>query len=129
MLGRAAIIRSKCTSTTVVVLSLIALCFSVGEGLRLTPFPISHNVETNQEAASTLIPRSQVAIYTYGPLDVPTQPQKRSKRFAIDWSGVVAQYTYEPLTRRDLLRKDHSPTFNSTLLVATVRGRAPPFTS
>ncbi|HJU92581.1 MAG TPA: hypothetical protein VJ656_06605 [Pyrinomonadaceae bacterium] len=61
----------RLTSSAVLAVIIGSLCFSAGEGLRLAPFSVSQlteNAETSQ----------------YGPLDVPAQPQKRSKRQALD---------------------------------------------
>ena len=58
-------------SSAVLAVIIGSLCFSVGEGLRLTPFSVSQLTENSETSH-------------YGPLDVPAQPQKRSKRQALD---------------------------------------------
>ena len=63
-------------SFAVLAVIIGSLCFSVGEGLRLTPFPVSSLTENSENDRSK-----------YGPLDVPAQPQKRSKRQALDLAG------------------------------------------
>src|SRR5689334_18655943 len=66
---------------------LVALCFSVGEGLRLTPFPVSSLAQTEETNVST---PSAISASQYGPLNVPSQNQKRSKRQALDLLGPTA---------------------------------------
>ena len=118
--------RSRVVTSVAITLTLAALCFSVGEGLRLTPFPVS---QSGPATASSLARTSQSSVHTYGPLDVPTQAQKRSKRFAIELSGPVSSYTNELFTHRDYSFEGHSSTVASRLIVAFPSGRAPPFTS
>lgn len=73
---------------SVVLIGVIAsLCFSVGEGLRLTPFPVS--ALTRAEPAIVLVEArasDQISLYKYGPLDAPTQNQKRNKRHTVDFA-------------------------------------------
>jgi hypothetical protein len=113
-------------STIVVVLTLVALCFSVGEGLRLAPFPVSQNVEVDPAAASSINGISQSSVHRYGPLNVPAQAHKRSKRFAIDLSCPVSLYTNEFLARRYTTSERRSITVTSVLAVAFPSDRAPP---
>src|SRR6185295_18247624 len=104
--------RSSNLRLPVVVIGIIAaLCFSVGEGLRLTPFPSSaltraETAKIPSDAKSSL----ENSLQAYGPLDVPTQTQKRSKRQAVDFacppSGTVCAlptYLYAS--------SDHEPFF------------------
>jgi hypothetical protein len=108
---------------SVIILTLAALCFSVGEGLRLTPFPVSQSVETG--TAGVL----RSSVHRYGPLDVPAQAQKRSKRFAIDLSCPVSFYANELTARRQPSSERHSFTVTSLALVAFPSDRAPPVIS
>ena len=110
-------------SSIVILLTLTALCFSVGEGLRLRPFPVSQNVEVE----TTGVSRS--AVHQYGPLDIPAQAQKRSKRFAIDLSCPVSLYTNELSARRQPAPERHSLTISAFALVAFPSDRAPPVIS
>ena len=75
--------------TTLLVGVIACLCFSVGEGLRLTPFPVSELAET--EATSIQFDPTvsyETSLYKYGPLDVPTRVQKRGKRQVVDpWNA------------------------------------------
>ena len=114
--------RSRTLSSIAIVLTLAALCFSVGEGLRLTPFP-------DLESSSSFAKSSQSAVRTYGPLDVPVQAQKRSKRFAIDLLGPVSTYTHKLFTRRFGRSERPSLTVASVLLVSFPSDRGPPLTA
>ena len=115
----------------IIVIGIMAsLCFSVGEGLRLTPFPFSaltraESAKIPLDAKSSL----ENSLHKYGPLDVPTQTQKRSKRQAVDFAcppsvAVRTLPTYlEPSS-------DHEPfLIVSVVFVARPAGRAPPFLS
>jgi hypothetical protein len=104
----------------IIVLTLVALCFSVGEGLRLTPFPVS---ATDSSVAGA----SQLSVHQYGPLNVPVQSQKRSKRFASDLSCPVPLYTHELLVLRHAASEDHPSTVVPVPAVAFPSDRAPPF--
>lgn len=71
---------------------LLALCFSVGEGVRLIPFPDSRPDAASLEAASSSVGRPDFDLlqrYRPGRLDVPVKVQKRSKR-QVDSCGVKA---------------------------------------
>jgi hypothetical protein len=118
--------RSRVVSLAVVVLTLGALCFSVGEGLRLTPFP-SHRA--NPESTSPIDETSQSSAFKAGPLDVPTQPQKRTKRFAIEVALPVSSHSGESIANLYPASEHQSELVSSSLLVAIPAGRAPPFTS
>lgn len=106
------------------VLAVIAgsLCFSVGEGLRLTPFPVSSLTET----AETNLKKS---ITQYGPLDVPAQPQKRSKRQVLDLAVPGAANARELITSFCYLYEFEAVDVASVPFVPRPDGRAPPFLS
>ena len=101
-----------------------SLCFSVGEGLRLTPFPVSQVTETKDLSSADEAGGSSLA--KYGPLDVPSPVQKRSKRqttdFALDSAAPVS-----PLVSftRHYAPDDSSP-LSSSRTVSGSAGRAPP---
>ena len=62
---------------------IAGLCFSAGEGLRLTPFPVSAPAQAATRSARTEVAASRGALlHRYGPLDKPSQSQvqKRGKR-------------------------------------------------
>ena len=107
-------ISCRLTSSAVLAVIIGSLCFSVGEGLRLTPFSVSQLSENAENSH-------------YGPLDVPAQPQKRSKRQALDLAcidseagrkDVVISFSY-------LFEYDAAGT-GSLLFVPRPEGRAPP---
>ena len=115
----------------VIVIGVIAsLCFSVGEGLRLTPFPFS--APTRVEAAK--IPSDaksslENSLHKYGPLDVPTQIQKRSKRQAVEFA-CPPSVAVRALPAHLYPSSDHEPfLIVSVVFVARPAGRAPPFFS
>ena len=107
-----------------------SLCFSVGEGMRLTPFPNRSLAPLSDSSelidAGTL---DELSVAKYGPLDVPAQTQKRGKRQALDLvcesvagtrpvnSSVVYSTAYEA----------DKPACLS--FIAPHSGRAPPFQS
>ena len=118
--------RSRFVSSMVVSLTLMALCFSVGEGLRLTPFPVSQNAQVD---FSSINRGSQSSIYTYGPLDIPIQTQKRSKRFAIDLLCPAPLGTGEFVPQQYPAFERRTHPFISTLLIAFPSERGPPHIS
>jgi hypothetical protein len=118
--GLSAILLLPMKDLFIIVLTLVALCFSVGEGLRLTPFPA---LATDSSVAGA----SQLSVHQYGPLDVPAQAQKRSKRFAIDLSCPVSLYTHKLLALLNSASEDHPAIVASVLAVAFPSDRAPPF--
>ena len=101
-----------------------ALCFSVGEGLRLTPFPVSALVQTE---ASHLSAASETSLSQYGPLDIPAQNQKRSKRQVLNLAGPAATTTRYTAPELSALLDCESIDFVSFVSVTRPAGRAPPF--
>lgn len=101
-----------------------ALCFSVGEGLRLTPFPVSALAQTD---APHLSVSSEISVSQYGPLDVPAQNQKRSKRQVLDLAGPAAVGTRYAAPELSASLDCESTNFVSVLSVTRPAGRAPPF--
>lgn len=125
---------SRVTNSFVVTAAVLAviigsLCFSVGEGLRLTPFPTTALSQTQDSSTVVNIKDSHVSLSKYGPLDVPAQSQKRGKRNTVELASastagrelvftcVVATFDYEA---EDLNLLSH---------VARPSGRAPPLNS
>ena len=106
----------SCRLMSTVVLAVIigSLCFSAGEGLRLTPFTVS---QLTQNAEN----------FQYGPLDVPAQAQKRSKRQALDLacpdSGVGRKVVRLPLS---YISEYEAAPKGPLLFVPRPEGRAPP---
>ena len=125
---------SRVTSSFVITTALLAviigsLCFSVGEGLRLTPFPITALSQNEDSNTVINVSETNVSRSKYGPLDVPAQSQKRGKRNSLDllsaspagrelvFMFVVDTFKYEA-DRLNLLPHLGRPS-----------GRAPPFNS
>lgn len=87
-------VRTRLLSTLVPLLVLVALCFSIGEGLRLTPFPVSTlTIDQESDRQFAVKASQEISLYKYGPLDVPTQTQKRNKRHTVEFvcppSGII----------------------------------------
>jgi hypothetical protein len=109
-------------------LIVVSLCFSVGEGLRLTPFPVSNQLQESN-GLSVAKDDGDLSRSTYGPLDVPSQVQKRSKRQSTDFgpqplAGSVP--VFAPISHRF---EDKRVQLRSSLFVSRPSGRAPPFLS
>jgi hypothetical protein len=126
---------SRVTNSVVITATLVAviigsLCFSAGEGLRLTPFPSAtlsfaeHSDDLND--VGTI---NEVTVAKYGPLDIPTQQQKRTKRQSLDLVAASLTSSRAIVTtniRRVTQEVDHT---NSFAFIAPHSGRAPPFQS
>ena len=114
--------------TAAVVAVLIgSLCFSAGEGLRLTPFPNAALAPLERpgelDDAGTI---GEVALAKYGPLDVPAQTHKRAKRQNVDLS-VVSATPARPIVTPIVRAIPHDAVDLCCLLfVAPHSGRAPP---
>lgn len=113
-------VSSRIMPSIVLIAVIASLCFSIGEGLRLTPFPVS---------ASTAKPVEQLSKHKYGPLDVPTQHSKRTKRQAEPLDFLIAPVTREvaPALTFSTVIEQHEVA--SVLVVSQFAGRAPPFVS
>jgi hypothetical protein len=97
-----------------------SLCFSVGEGLRLTPFPVSavpQLEETNRLTAG---------IAKYGPLDVPSKIRKSSKRQTTDSAVELSAAARRFVTIAAQYSGNESLQLESVLFVSRPVGRAPP---
>ena len=97
-----------------------SLCFSVGEGLRLTPFPVSAQLEESKDVADR-------ALSKYGPLDVPSHVQKPSKRQTTDFAPPSQSASCSSVTFVFQRLEDQSVQLSSSLFVSRPSGRAPPF--
>jgi hypothetical protein len=116
---------SRLMSSVLLAVIVGSLCFSVGEGLRLTPFPVS--TSTQNEELSFANPSGNTTVSQYGPLDVPAQTQKRSKRQATDISGPTTARTRYAVPQLSSLLDYDSAEAASVLFVTRPAGRAPPF--
>lgn len=101
-----------------------SLCFSVGEGLRLTPFPVSQVAETKDLSSADEASNSSFA--KYGPIDVPSPVQKRGKRQTTDFAvnSAVADSQLVAFTRH--YAADESSQLRPSRFVCRSAGRAPP---
>ncbi len=106
---------------------IASLCFSVGEGLRLAPFPVTavHAEEpTDLLSAKT---SNATPAYRAGSVDVPTQTQKRSKRQSVDFACPSSGVAREPNTLPGSSSEQESVRVNSLFSQSRPSGRAPPF--
>ncbi|MFN2511651.1 MAG: hypothetical protein ABR568_09435 [Pyrinomonadaceae bacterium] len=114
---------------TIILIDVIAcLCFSVGEGLRLTPFPVS--ALQLDEAANAQVPATvlnDTSLHKYGPLDVPTRVQKRGKRQLADYGDPLPHNSRVLTVRQALFPETGKPVDIVSLLCGSLStGRAPP---
>ena len=117
--------RCRATSLTMLTVIISSLLFSVGEGLRLSPFPVEG--QSGDLYGRVIEASDKTTLAQYGPLDVPAQPQKRSKRQALDLAcpdsdagRKVVQTSSSYLFEYDTART------GSLLFVPRPEGRAPP---
>lgn len=109
---------------------LAGLCFSVGEGLRLTPFPVLPQAGVAAPDTRFNVAASRGAsLHKYGPMDKPSQGhvQKRGKRQSPDCECPPAQHTRKP--NNDLLQSPGARApigFTSALPISEPADRAPP---
>ena len=109
-------------SRAVLAVIIGSLCFSVGEGLQLRPFPVSPPTEDIEASENTFISQ-------YGPVDVPPQTQKRSKRHALDLAGPAPAGARKPVTPFSYLHEYNAIISSSLLFIPRPEGRGPPFLS
>lgn len=104
----------------------LALCFSVGEGLRLSPFPVPLFEGNLYAQFSVTNGADNTSLSQYGPLDVPTQSQKRNKRQVLKLAGPAAVGT--PNFISESLGSSDSDSLDVTSKPSVPRptGRAPP---
>ena len=115
----------------IILIGVIAcLCFSVGEGLRLTPFPVSAHGEakaTDTDTECNTTASYETSLRKYGPLDVPTRVQKRGKRQTVDYGYAPSHANRASATYQVVLTNDGEPVHIVSLLFRSrVTGRAPP---
>jgi hypothetical protein len=103
---------------------LVSLCFSTGEGLRLTPFPVSQ-VAGTKDLSST----GEAGSSSFGKpssLAVPSPIQKRSKRQTSDFAFDSATEDHQSVTFTWSYAPRESRRLRSSRLVPRSAGRAPP---
>ena len=106
-----------------------SLCFSVGEGLRLTPFP--NSVLTRVNDAGPVVEVEQQgsgSLSKYGPLDVPAQNQKRGKRNTVDLAAGPRPQT-QPVFTSFIQFQFSADTLDCLAFVAPPPSRGPPLRS
>lgn len=118
---------SRFVSAVVLAVIIGALCFSVGEGLRLTPFPVSAPTEDAGVFAGNTF--AEISLSQYGPLDVPARAQKRSKRYAVDFAAPGSPAVRGVVTVSSSLSEEEAIDVASVWFVTRPTGRAPPFVS
>ena len=130
MKGTTGTAKSRRGRTLLLIGVIASLCFSVGEGLRLTPFPVSALAGVAPPDARFNASASRgTSLHKYGPLDKPSQAQvqKRGKRQSPDCECPPSQNTRKP--NDDLLQGPSvcAPVgFTSTLPISEPADRAPP---
>jgi hypothetical protein len=101
-----------------------SLCFSVGEGLRLTPFPVSDQLQP--DGLSVARNAGDLTRSTYGPLDVPSKVQKRSKRQSTDFGPQPVAETNQDVALISHSFEDKSVQLIPSWFVSRPSGRGPP---
>jgi len=123
--------RPCCVRMIILIGVMACLCFSVGEGLRLTPFPLSalHADEaTNAQRPATA--SNGTSLPKYGPLDVPTRVQQRGKRQLAEYGNPPSQSSRVLTVRQALFPETGEPVDIVSLLCGSrSSGRAPPFSA
>lgn len=111
-----------------VILAVIvgSLCFSVGEGLRLTPFPVSNQLQIDEPRGLSVGKDAGGVTRTYGPLDVPSQNQKRSKRQITDFGPQPVPSSFQDVALTSYRFDNELVQLRSSLVVSRPSGRAPP---
>ena len=123
---------SRLTNSYVITATLLAvivgsLCFSVGEGLRLRPFPdLAYSQVEDSGTVKDAGESNQFSLAKYGPLDVPTQTQKRSKRHALELASGTSARTQSAFTATTSSFHYEPDVVKPFRFVATRLGRAPP---
>lgn len=123
---------SRMTNSYVMTATLLAviigsLCFSVGEGLRLRPFPNPTSAQTEDSGTLKDAGESiQVSLSKYGPLDVPAQTQKRNKRHTLELASSTFARTQLAFTSNSSSFLYEPDAEQSSPFVASHLGRAPP---
>lgn len=101
---------------------ITSLCFSAGEGLRLTPFPADSVIESLLGISGSC----ETSPTRYGPIDLPKPTQARSRHKAIDNDGLSEPIAITPSLRIFELLLGEVSTVASLQLISRARDRAPP---
>jgi hypothetical protein len=108
---------------------LCSLCFSVGEGLRLTPFPVSNLLQVEDSNGLAVAKNAGGVTRTYGPLDVPSKVQKRTKRQTTDFGSQPRVEIFRDISLVSHRVEELSVQLGSSQFITRPSGRAPPFLS
>lgn len=117
----------RCSSTSLHLLIVIvsSLLFSVGEGLHLSPFP--EPGQSGDRYGLVIEASDKSTLAHYGPLDVPAQPQKRSKRQSLDLACPDAESGRKVVVTPFSYLFEYAPAVTGSLpFVHRPEGRAPP---
>jgi len=131
MRGTQGIQRSDLKQVCVLIGIIAALCFSAGEGLRLSPFPAGSVTRIDLPAGQLNTSGScETSPTEYGPIHLPTRTQARSKHkvFDVDCLPATVAVNGSPYVR-DLLAPGEASTLASFQLISRARDRAPPSSS
>ena len=113
----------------IILIGVVAcLCVSVGEGLRLTPFPMP-SMASNEIAAghSRIRTSAESSVPKYGPVYVPTRLQKGNKRQAVDYFYPPFQVNHAlAVTRVSFRGGDQDDRVSSAHFSLSLADRAPP---
>ena len=107
---------------------IAALCFSAGEGLRLTPFPSDGVARINLPGGQVNTNGScETSPTKYGPIDLPKPTQARSKQKAFHVDCLPAPVAVNPSPHFcALLDVSDASKVASLQLISRTRDRAPP---
>ncbi|HYJ89481.1 MAG TPA: hypothetical protein VEW46_25695 [Pyrinomonadaceae bacterium] len=97
----------------------------------MRPFPISALVESEPTKVQLNATAShETSLCKYGPLDVPTRVQKRSKRQVVDYGNAPSQNSRGLTVHQALRSSANEPaSIVSRLFGSHLSGRAPPSNS
>lgn len=106
-----------------------ALCFSAGEGLRLTPFPANDLAGTTlREGQLGDRGTGETSTPKYGPIDLPKRTQARNKHKVFDVDCLSAPIAFSaPSPFCNLPVVADTTDVASLQVISPARDRAPPF--
>jgi hypothetical protein len=124
-------VKSNYARTILLVGVLACLCFSAGEGLRLTPFPVSIIVKAEaSDSQLTTNTSRENSLHPCGPMYGAMQVYKRGKRQVLESGCPPAKSAYDlPTNLLSWLKADETINPPTAFSGARCAGRAPPFTS
>lgn len=129
MLSLAGVLVCRWQSKSLVALVIGALCFSMGEGLRLAPFAVTAGAASTAVVETTTEAAGNPASTHSGPLAIPVSLQKRGKTPLPDVAGSAARNTLSQIASYLQLPVIAPVTPNSAWTASRPPGRAPPLFS